>query len=113
METEGWLKTVRLDEHVQRRSILGSFGGSMPEDKKTVEIHGCIVCARLFNVLAVYTSDGKLVECAVTSPGGHCLPNEGQVLIACDTHTIEHIEVAYKRWLSRNDKELEDEQGDK
>ena len=57
----------------------------MSKNKDAVEIHGCIVCARLFNVLAVYTSDGKLVECAVTSPGGHCLPNEGQVLIASKT----------------------------
>jgi len=82
----------------------------MSENKNEVEIHGCIVCARLFNVLAVYTPDGKLVDSSVTSPGGHCLPNKGQVLVACDTHTGEHIESAYKRWLSRNDKELDDEQ---
>ena len=59
---------------------------------------------------AVYTSDGKLVECAVTSPGSHCVPNEGQSLAACDTHSAEDIEAADKRWLSRNDKELDDEQ---
>ena len=84
----------------------------MSEDKKAVEIHGCIVYTRLFNVLAVYTPDGMLVDSSVTSPGGHCLPNKGQVLAACDTHTAEDIEAAYKRWLSRNEKELADEQED-
>ena len=84
----------------------------MSENKNAVEIHGCIVCARLFNVLAVYTPEGKLVECAVTSPGGHCVPNERQPLVACNTHTAEDIESAYKRWLSKNDKELDDEQED-
>ena len=82
----------------------------MSENKDVVQIHGCIVCARLFNVLAVYTPEGKLVECAVTSPGGHCVPNERQPLVACNTHTTEEIDSAYKRWLSKNDKELDDEQ---
>jgi hypothetical protein len=60
----------------------------------------------------VYTPDGKLVDCAVTTSRGHCVPNERQPLVACDTHTAEDIESAYKRWLSRNDKELDDEQED-
>jgi hypothetical protein len=85
----------------------------MSDNKNAVEIHGCIVCARLFNVLAVYTPDGKLVDCAVTTSRGHCVPNERQPLVACDTHTAEEIEAAYKRWLSRNDKELDDEQDKK
>jgi hypothetical protein len=84
----------------------------MSDIKNAVEIHGCIVCARVFTVLAVYTPDGRLVDCAVTSPGGHCVPNEEQALVACDTHTAEDIEAAYKRWQSRNDKELDNEQDD-
>jgi hypothetical protein len=80
--------------------------------KDEVEIHGCIVCARLFNILAMYTPGGKLVDCTVTSPDGHCVPNERQPLVACDTHTVEEIEAAYKRWLSRNDKESDYEQED-
>ena len=57
----------------------------MSENKTVVEMHGCIVCARIFNILAVYTPDGKLVDCTVTSPGGHCVPDERQPLVACDT----------------------------
>jgi len=84
----------------------------MSENKNAVEIHGCLVCAKLFNMLSVYTPEGKLVGCAVTSPGGHCVPDEGLPLVACDTHTVVEIEAAYKRWQSRNDKELDDEQED-
>jgi hypothetical protein len=80
------------------------------ENKNVVEMHGCIVCARIINVLAVYTPDGRLVDCAVTSPGGHCVPGERQALVACDNHTAEEIETAYQRWQSRDDTELDDEQ---
>ena len=84
-----------------------------PENENAVEMHGCIVCARVFNILAVYTPDGKLVECAVTSPGGHCVPDERRPLVACDTHTVEEIETAYTRWKSGEDEELDNEQENK
>ena len=84
----------------------------MSDNKNAVEIHGCIVCARLFNVLAVYTPDDRLVDCTVTSPGGHCVPDEHQLLVACDIHTADDIEAAYNRWQSRNSKESDNEQGD-
>ena len=84
----------------------------MSENINAVEMHGCIVCARIFNILAVYTPDGRLVDCAVTSPGGHCVLGERQPLVACDTHTAEEIETAHKRWQSRDGKELDNEQED-
>jgi hypothetical protein len=80
------------------------------KNKNVVEIHGCIVCARTFNILAVYTPDGRFVDCAVTSFGGYCVSGEGQPLVACDSHTAEEIETAYQRWQSRNSTELDDEQ---
>lgn len=82
------------------------------ENKTVGEIHGCLVCARVFNILAVYTPDGKLVDCTVTSPGGQIVPDAQQPLVACNTHTTDEIESAYKRWQSRNDKELSKEQED-
>ncbi len=63
----------------------------MSENKTVVEIHGCSVCARLFNVLAVYTPEGNLLDCTVTSPGGHIVPDERQILVACDAHTTSEI----------------------
>ena len=82
----------------------------MPENKTVVETHGCIVCGRIYNVLAIYTPNGRLVDCTVTSPGGHCLPDERQSLAACNTHTQGEIEAAYKRWkVSKVEEEEEKE----
>jgi hypothetical protein len=84
----------------------------MSENKTVVEVHGCIVCARIFNILAIYTPDGRLLDCTVTSPGGHCVPDETRPLVACDTHTAGEIETAYKRWKSRKVEELDKEKDD-
>jgi hypothetical protein len=82
----------------------------MFENKKAVEIHGCVVCARLFDVLVVYTSESKMLDCAVTSPGGHIVPDKRQPLVACDSHKAVEIESAHNRWQSTNNKESDKEQ---
>lgn len=82
------------------------------ENQIVDEIHGCIVCANLFNVLAVYTSEGKLLDCTVTSPGGHIVQSDQHLLVACDRHTSKEIEPAQKRVLSKNKKTFDDEQED-
>ncbi len=82
------------------------------ENQMVDEIHGCIVCANLFNVLAVYTPEGKLLDRTVTSPGGHIVPDERRILVACDSHTTDEIEPACKRVLSKNGKTFDDEQED-
>lgn len=79
------------------------------ENKKVVEIHGCIVCAKLYNILAVYTPDGKLVDCTVTSPGGHIVPDENRPLAVCDSHTEVEIESANNRRQSSKGKEQEED----
>ena len=85
---------------------------SMSENKNVSEMHGCIVCAKIFNVLAVYTPQGRLVDYRVTSPGGRALPGEQRPLVACDTHTAAEIETAYKKWQSRKSQESDDEEED-
>ena len=82
----------------------------MTENKNVTEIHGCIVCAKLFNVLVVYTPDGKLLDCTVTSPGGHIVPDKRQPLVACDTHTAEEIKSAHNREQSASGKKSDHEQ---
>ncbi len=78
----------------------------MSENKNMVQRHGCIVCGKLFDVLAVYTHEDKLLDFTVTSHGGHALRSgtgnaEHQPIVACDTHTADEIEAAYQRWQSR------------
>jgi hypothetical protein len=85
---------------------------TISENKNAVEMHGCIVCGRIFSILAVYNPVGKLMDCAVTSPGGHCVPDEQRPLVACDTHTAEKIETAYKRWQSKTGNQFDNEQED-
>jgi len=82
----------------------------MSENKNVVENHGCIVCARMFSLLAVYTPNGRLLDCTVTSPGGQIVPDKNQPLVACDTHTAEKIEHAYHRWQAMNAKIYNDEE---
>lgn len=70
-------------------------------------MHGCIVCAKIYSILAVYSPEGRLVDCAVTSPGGHRVADEQRPLVACNTHPPEVIEAAYKKWQSRIGKEFD------
>jgi len=72
------------------------------ENRHVGEIHGCIVCGTLFNILAVYSPGGRLVDCTVTSPGGRIVPDEHKPLVACQSHTVEEIKDAHNRWLSRD-----------
>ena len=83
------------------------------ENKTAIEMHGCLVCGRIYTILAVYTPDGRLVDCTVTGPsGGHWVSGEQRPLVACDTHTAGEIATAYKRWQSLKGKELDNEQED-
>lgn len=80
------------------------------ENKTVVEIHGCVVCAKLYNILVVYTPKGKLLDYTVTSPGGHIVPDKSRPLVACDIHTEEEVKSAHKRWLSKSGKIFDDEE---
>ena len=78
---------------------------NMSENRTVVEIHGCVECANLYNILVVYTPEGKLLDCTVTSPGGHIVPDESRPLVACDSHIKVEIESATNRRQSTMGKE--------
>ena len=82
----------------------------MSKNKNVVEMHGCIVCGKVFNIMVVYTLTDRLVDCTVTSPGGHRVPDEQRPLVACNTHTSGEIEAAYKRWKSKKSAGFDNEQ---
>jgi hypothetical protein len=75
----------------------------MTENMEVVEIHGCIVCAKMYNLLVIYTPDGRLLDCTVTSPGGRPVPDRQKPLVACESHTPLEVESAYQRWQSMID----------
>lgn len=80
----------------------------MSDNTNLVEMHGCIVCGKVYKVLAVYSPEGSLLLSSVNGSGGHTLPGEKQPLVVCDTHSAGQIEVAHKRWLARNVEEQVD-----
>jgi hypothetical protein len=71
----------------------------MPDavNRYVVEVHGCIVCARMFNILAIYGPDNKLINSKVTSSNGHIVPDKHRPLVACNIHTASITNAAYKK----------------
>lgn len=75
----------------------------MPEAKG--EMHGCIVCGKLYQLYTAYDSEGKLIGSKVMSAGGREVKDANRPLVACETHTEEDIERAVKRVFGSNDQE--------
>ena len=67
----------------------------MPQTKG--EMHGCIVCGKLYQLYVVYDEDGNYIDSKVMSAGGKVVKNAGRPLVACETHTQEEIEHAVDR----------------
>jgi hypothetical protein len=55
------------------------------------EMHGCIVCGKLYNLYVVYDADGNYMGSRVMSAGGHEVKGAGRPLVACDTHSEADI----------------------
>jgi hypothetical protein len=69
----------------------------MSETKAKGEMHGCIVCGRLYQLLVAYDADGKYIGSKVMSAGGKGVPGAGRPLVACERHTDEEVERAVNR----------------
>ena len=79
----------------------------MSNNKKVVEMHGCIVCARVIDVLVVYSTQGTLMDYSANTLDAYCLKEENHVLVVCNSHTGGEIDAALKRWRSRNVEDLD------
>ncbi len=66
----------------------------MSNNTNKVEVHGCIVCGKLYDVLVVYTPSGNVYGYSVTSAGAHPLAGGDKPLVACDRHTGDEIKSA-------------------
>jgi DNA-binding cell septation regulator SpoVG len=66
----------------------------MTRNKAKGEMHGCIVCGKLYQLYVVHDSNGKYVGSKVMSAGGKEVKDANRPLVACETHTKEEIQQA-------------------
>ena len=69
----------------------------MSETKGKGEMHGCIVCGKLYQLLVAYDSDGKYIGSKVMSAGGKEVKGVNRPLVACEKHTDQEIGRAIER----------------
>jgi hypothetical protein len=73
----------------------------MSVTKAKGEMHGCIVCGKLYQLYVVHDSNGKYIGSKVMSAGGVEVRGAGRPLVACERHTKEEIERAVSRVYGR------------
>ncbi len=71
------------------------------------EMHGCIVCGKLYQLYVVYDSDGKYIGSKVMSAGGKEVKGANRPLVACETHSEAEIANAVERVYGRQKEEDE------
>ncbi len=80
----------------------------MPEKHTKGELHGCIVCGKLYQLYVVYDANGRFIGEKVMSAGGKRVTNsKHRPLVACEKHSDEEIEAAVERTYG-NEKPVED-----
>ncbi|MCK6539932.1 MAG: hypothetical protein L6Q26_07725 [Anaerolineales bacterium] len=69
----------------------------MSATKAKGEMHGCIVCGKLYQLLVIYDADGKYIGSKMMSAGGKEVKDADRPLVACERHTDKEIERAVER----------------
>ena len=69
----------------------------MPENKAKGEMHGCIVCGKLYQLIVVHDANGNYIGSRVMTAGGKEVKGTNRPLVACETHTVDEIERAVQR----------------
>ncbi len=77
----------------------------MTENHAKGELHGCIVCGKLYQLYVVNDAQGRFVGCKVMTPGGRVVPNPDRPLVACDRHSDAEIQAAVVRVYGPPDEE--------
>ncbi len=81
----------------------------MSEKYAKGEMHGCIVCGKLYHLYVVNDESGKFVDAKVMSSGGKLVPYKTRPLVACEKHAQADIESAVVRAYGMLDKDKEPE----
>lgn len=55
------------------------------------EMHGCIVCGKLYQLYVAYDSNGNYLGSKVMSGGGREVKGAGRPLAACEKHSEDEI----------------------
>lgn len=71
------------------------------------EMHGCIVCGKLYQLYVVYDATGKYIGSKVMSAGGREVNSSNRPLVACETHTPDEVARAVERVYGRQQEEDE------
>ena len=61
------------------------------------EVHGCIVCGKLYQLYVVHDAEGNYIGSKVMTPGGKEVTGYGRPLVACEIHSNEEIARAVER----------------
>ena len=77
----------------------------MAEKKAKGEMHGCIVCGKLYQLIVAHDSSGNYIGSKVMSGGGQEVKGYGRPLVACESHTAEVIKRAADRVYGKPPKE--------
>lgn len=79
----------------------------MSEKHTRGEMHGCVVCGKLYELYVVYDGNGKFIDCKVMSAGGKRVPNSQRALVACERHSEKEVEAAVARVYGKQKEEDE------
>jgi len=69
----------------------------MSETKGKGEMHGCIVCGKLYQLLVVHDAQGNYIGSKVMSAGGKEVKGANRPLVACEKHSDAEVERAVAR----------------
>jgi hypothetical protein len=66
----------------------------MSKNEMRGEMHGCIVCGKLYQLYVVYDAGGKFYDFKVMSPDANAVRHAHRPLVACKTHSDELVKAA-------------------
>ncbi|HNK63997.1 MAG TPA: hypothetical protein PKL78_04915 [Anaerolineales bacterium] len=77
----------------------------MTENQMRGEMHGCIVCGKLYQIYVMRDASGNYIGAKVMNAGGRLVPHPRRPLVACERHTEEDVQVAVKRSYGSTDED--------
>ncbi len=69
----------------------------MTEPKAKGEMHGCIVCGKLYQLLVVHDEQGNYIGSKVMTAGGREVKGFNRPLVACEKHSEVEVQRAVAR----------------